>query len=200
MSIESEIAKQYEEFYRQNDWSTFKYAADYYLENAAKVLKKDIKYQDDTMKLLFRNIQKRLYIGIACELLLKAIYLKAGYVINKRKIRDKPKGSAPFLANQISNNDFLTNKTLTFNDLLQKIFKVINIQGIDKKIVDKGLRIAKVFRNKEGHSISLVHKYDPQNYRDIEECLRLLYKQVFNEDLSLVIAFGADEIGIFKIN
>lgn len=84
-SIESEINEQYEDFFKSDDWSTFKYAADYYLNNAAMILKKDIDYCDDRLKLMFRNIQKRLYIGIACEFLLKAIFLKHGYVINKPK-------------------------------------------------------------------------------------------------------------------
>ena len=52
-------------------------------------------------------------------------------------------------------------------------------------IVLKGLNIAKVFRNKEGHSVTPVHLFDPSNYRDVEACLNEIYKQVFGETLAV---------------
>ncbi len=199
MSLESDIKNQYEQFNNQNDWSTFKYAADYYLDNAAILLKEDIRHKDKNFKLLFRNIQKRLYIGIACELLLKAIYLKNGYVINKRKDPKKTQGKYPFLFSEINTDDFSKNDTLTFNHLLQKLSEVIPVEKEIKNKISKGLKIAKVFRNKEGHIVSLSHKYVPQNYRDIEQSLKLLYKLVFNEQLSIFITFANNEKGVFKI-
>ncbi|MEW8074180.1 MAG: hypothetical protein AB2826_27625 [Candidatus Thiodiazotropha sp.] len=173
MSLESEIKTQYEEFFRPDDWSTFKCAADYYFENAATVLKKDIQHNDNNLKLLFRNIQKRLYIGIACEFLLKAIFLKNGYVINKRVNANTPQGKYPFIAADVDPNYFDKSNTLTFNDLLQKLFKVIEAKKGERKAIEKGLKIAKVFRNKEGHAVTVFHDYNPQNYRDIEDSLAL---------------------------
>jgi len=200
MSIESEIKSQYEEIFRPDDWTTFKVAADYYLENASKLLKNDIKSADENLKLLFRNIQKRLFIGIAFEFLLKSIFLKNGYMINKRTIRDVPPGEFPFISKNINERDFSQSRTLTFNDLAQKLAKIIKLEKKKQKTVNRGVKIAKVFRNKEGHIISVAHQYVPQNYRDIEECLKLLYSEVFNQDLSINIAFAKNELGVFDIN
>lgn len=40
VSIESDVSEQFEDFFREDDWSTFKTGADYYLNNAALILKK----------------------------------------------------------------------------------------------------------------------------------------------------------------
>ena len=200
MSIESEIKSQYEEIFRPDDWSTFKVASDYYLENASKLLKKDIKNTDENFKLLFRNIQKRLFIGIAFEFLLKSIFLKYGFMINKRKVNNIPPGRFPFVSVDVDENDFSKSRTLTFNDLSQKLPKVINLDKNKQSIVNKGVKIAKVFRNKEGHIISVSHEYISQNYRDIEECLKLLYSEVFDQKLEIHIAFSKNELGVFNIN
>ena len=166
---------------------------------SVKNLKKDINYCDDSLKLMFRNIQKRLYIGIACEFLLKSIFLKLGYVINKPKNRGIPEGGYPYLFSSIGSKDFSMSNTLTFNELLQKLFKISNF-GDSKATIEKGLRIAKVFRNKEGHVVSVAHEYDSQNYRDVEEGLKLLYEAVFAERIEIFIAFGKNETGKFEIS
>lgn len=49
--------------------------------------------------------------------------------------------------------------------------------------IKKGLRIAKVFRNKEGHVVALWHTPDRQNYTDIKTSVLLIYKNGFNETL-----------------
>jgi hypothetical protein len=64
-TIEKSIKAQFAKFFEVSDWTNFKSAADYYLEMAAKLLTKDIKYEKN-LKKLRRNVQKRLYIGIAC--------------------------------------------------------------------------------------------------------------------------------------
>lgn len=85
--IESEIKAQYARFFEGNDWHGFKKVAEYYLKTAAELKKSDVKTLE-SCKLLIRNIKKRLFIGIGCELILKAFYLKSGYVINKPKNRE----------------------------------------------------------------------------------------------------------------
>ncbi|MDF1644382.1 MAG: hypothetical protein P1U80_09380 [Pseudomonadales bacterium] len=197
-SVESGINEQYEKFFQSDDWTTFKYAADYYLKNAALILKKDINYCDDSLKLMFRNIQKRLYIGIACEFLLKSIFLKLGYVTNKPQSREIPEGSYPYLFSSIDPKDFSMSNTLTFNELLQKLCQIGDFEN-SRATIEKGLKIAKVFRNKEGHVVSVAHEYDSQNYRDVEEGLKLLYEAVFAEKIEIFIAFGKNETGKFEI-
>lgn len=98
-SIEQEIKNQYAKFFEISDWNTFKTASEYYLQNAAKVLTRDIKYESRALKLLRRNVQKRLYIGIACELLLKSLYLRKGYCINKPKKKDFDRISVSIVSN-----------------------------------------------------------------------------------------------------
>jgi hypothetical protein len=81
-SIEQKIKNQYAKVFKSNDWEGFKIVADFYLKKAAILKKSDIDI-DETFKLLMRNVQKRLFLGIACELLIKSSYLKHKFVINK---------------------------------------------------------------------------------------------------------------------
>ena len=81
MDIVNEIKKQYARKLTMTDSRRFKEVGEFYLESAAKLKKKDMR--SSKYKLLLRNSQKRLFIGIGCELLLKAYFLKHGYCINK---------------------------------------------------------------------------------------------------------------------
>lgn len=129
---------------------------------------------------------------------MKATYLKLGYVINKRKSAGDPPGPFPFRHADVSKNKFSKN-TLKLNDLLQKVFSIVDFQT-EKSVVNKGLRIGKVFRNKEGHVICPSHDYAPQNYRDIEESLKVIYRVVFDQNLNIKIAFAEGDVGIFEID
>src|SRR3989304_10460812 len=80
-SIEQEVKQQFARVFTRQDWSLFKRMADYYLRSAVFLRTWDVKPPKD-LKLLARNCQKRLFIGIGTELLLKAIYLKHGFSIN----------------------------------------------------------------------------------------------------------------------
>lgn len=197
-SIEQEIKNQYAKFFEKDDWHIFKAAAEHYLENAARITTKNIKYEEESLKLLRRNIQKRLYIGLACELLLKSLYLKNGYCINKPKRKMKINEQYPYHLSQINKEDFDITDTFTFNKLMDGVYKIINF-GLDKSVVDKGFRIAKVFRNKEGHVAVLWHDYEPQNYRDIEAGLIGFYKAVFSEVLKIRFSVGKGEEAKFRI-
>jgi len=197
-TIETEIKQQYAKHFIKNDWSLFKSTAEYYLETASKILKKDIKYGSESLKLLHRNIQKRLYIGIACELLLKAFYLKNGYCINRIKNKKKPNGTFPFKLNTIDISDFNKNDTITLHMLIEGAHKVCDL-GENIEIIIKGLKIAKTFRNKEGHVVVLWHNYEPQNYRDIEQCLTAFYKIAFSQKLNIQFSVGNDESAVFNI-
>jgi hypothetical protein len=119
-----------------------------------------------TLKLLARNAQKRLFIGIGVELLLKAVYLKEGYVINKPKERYSPL-KLPFTRAQATGHQLAPADTYTLENLIGKLQTVLSALQNDE-IVIRGLRIAKVFRNKEGHSVTPAHLFEPSNYKDIE--------------------------------
>ncbi|HEA64560.1 MAG TPA: hypothetical protein ENI02_00230, partial [Candidatus Aminicenantes bacterium] len=167
-SIERTIKDQFAEFFEKKKWNIFKESADYYFETAAKIKTTDIMFGEENYKLLRRNVIKRLFIGIGCELLLKAIYLKNGYCINKKKQHFE--GKYPFEIESIKKNDFKDDETLSFDQLISKLFTINNFEE-QKKAIEKGLRISKVFRNKEGHVAINWHSYDPQNYRDIEQSI-----------------------------
>lgn len=80
-SIEESVRSQFAKVFSNADWPLFKHMAEIYLTEAAFLKKASFKVPKNR-KLLVRNSRKRLLIGIGAELLLKAIYLKAGYCIN----------------------------------------------------------------------------------------------------------------------
>jgi len=88
---------------------------------------------------------------------------------------------------------------LTFKELLQKLFKVLKTRKKEQKDIEKGLKIAKLFRNKEGHAVSVFHDCNPDNYREFESSLVLLYQKALHETLSIYSAFGKGEKGEFAI-
>ena len=199
-SVERSIKGQYAHFFEEGYWRMFKEAADYYFETAAKILRKDIHYGREDVKLLRRNVTKRLYIGIGCELLLKAIYLKNGFCINRLKKNKKSQYPDSYLYKiaDIDEKDFKDDDTLSLNQLIQKLFDIEDY-GEEKGSIEKGLRISKVFRNKEGHVVSPFHKFKAQNYKDIEISLIGIYRNSFNEDLQLTFSVADGEQAIFNI-
>lgn len=194
-SIERSVKDQYAKFFEIPDWNIFKKSADYYFETAARILKKNILYGDDYLKLLRRNVIKRLFIGIGCELLLKATYLKNGFCINKIK---NGKNLYPYKIADIDQNDFKDDDTLSLNQLIEKLFSIVDY-GKEKGLIEKGLKISKVFRNKEGHVVVSRHDFDPQNYRDVEASLVRIYKKSFGEHLQLTFSVADGEQANFKI-
>jgi hypothetical protein len=197
-SIERSVKDQYVKFFKKSDWNIFKKSADYYFETAAKILKKDIPYGEEDLKLLRRNVTKRLFIGIGCELLLKAIYLKNGFCINKLKQGINLQASYPYKIADVDPNDFMDDDTLSLNKLIDKLF-AIEDYGLEKCLIEKGLKISKVFRNKEGHVVVLRHDYDPQNYRDVEASLIGIYKISFTENLQLTFSVADGEVANFNL-
>ena len=62
-SIESEVKAQFAKVHSQTDWRTFKLIAEYYFQKSATLKRSDIDISD-TYKLLLRNVQKRLFLGM----------------------------------------------------------------------------------------------------------------------------------------
>jgi hypothetical protein len=194
-SVESTVKKQYARFFEQDDWIKLKLVAELYLETAARLQTKHLLTK--SLKLLYRNIQKRLFLGISCELLLKSYYLKNGYCINKPKPTRQIQSKFPFKLADVDKNDFKTADTFTLNALIDGL-KTVH-QFNDHQTVLKGLKTAKVFRNKEGHLAEFWHQFDHQNYKDIAESLRILYKEGFKERLSLTISIARNEKAEFLV-
>jgi hypothetical protein len=164
------------------------------LKEAAQLLKQDMPVSKP-LKLLARNSRKRLLIGVGVELLLKAIYLKQGYMINT-----PPKGSPlkfPFLVQDAAGFELVADQTAKFNDLIQNLPKVVQLQN--ENTVLKGLKIAKVFRNKEGHVVTGAHAFDASNYTDIASSLSMLYLDAFGETARIRFSMTPKERAIWRV-
>lgn len=195
-NIEQLVKSQFAKVFTVADWPLFKKMAEANLLEAATLLKADMPIES-SLKLVARNSRKRLLIGIGIELLLKAIYLKQGYAINR-----SPKDSQlkfPFLANDAKDIQLVENKTVMLNELIEKLtIVVVPLQNRTSTL--KGLRIAKVFRNKEGHGVTSTHEFDPTNYTDIASSLVDLYRDAFGEKLSVQFSLSQNERAVWRIS
>ena len=193
-SIEQTVKDQYAKFFTQSDWSAFKRIADYYFETAAHLKTKDI-HVSGRFKRLVRNIQKRLFLGIGTELLIKAFYLKNGYGINKpNKGKD-----ILYKINSVSVEDYNVRDTYTINFLIQEMEGGRVPEFAKDANILKGFKIAKIFRNKEGHVAVYSHKFDRDNYSDIEQALISFYRLYFNQALAFQVSMEPNEKSAFAI-
>lgn len=210
-SIENQIKEEYSKIFRKSDWELFKTGANYYLRTAALLKMADINLTEDEKlavyckdnRLLFRNIQKRLFVGIACELLIKAYFLKSGYIINKPSDNEKHKGVL-YIENTIPDSELNEKDTFTFSKLFDVLLKLEKAKTHNSKSkvsteIIEGLRIAKVFRNKEAHVITSTHQYNEMDYTKIERCIVRAFQDWFNEQLDFSISFEKNEVGKFEI-
>jgi len=195
VSIEQSVKSQFAKVFAASDWCLFKKVAESNLSEAAKLLKRDMPIEG-SFKLLARNSRKRLLIGVGVELLLKAIYLKHGYMINK-----PPNGSPlkfPFSAQDAVGVQLVADQTFMLNDLIENLFKVVQLQS--KNATLKGLKIAKVFRNKEGHGVTSAHTFVASNYTDIAASLSALYREAFGEKLSVQFSMAPNENAVWRVS
>ena len=118
----------------------------------------------------------------------------------------KPKGRPSAKLYKIGdiNPDLLVaTDTLSFNQMLDYLGKIPPLSTItsqEHKEIIRGLKIAKVFRNKEGHVATLWHDFDPTNYSDIERALVLFYRIGFEEHLEIQFSVERNEPALFKVS
>ena len=193
-SVEATVKAQFAKVFTAADSTLFKQVAEINLREAAELLTTDISGPEH-LHLLMRNARKPLLIGIGVELLLKAIYLKEGYFINSPR-----KGIRPFFPMKFARAaeaQYAQDETISLNKLIQGLSKVVVLN--DAAVTERGLAIAKVFRNKEGHSVTASHAFDPTNYTDIAASLVNIYRDVFAQSLSVRFSMVANEPAIWKI-
>ncbi|MFV2059015.1 MAG: hypothetical protein ACC707_21365 [Thiohalomonadales bacterium] len=196
MSVVNEIKSQYVTHLRQKDWRQFKLIAEYYFKVAASLRKSDIKSKSN--KLLLRNSQKRLYLGIGCELLIKSFYLKEGYCVNKFATEYSGDKTPTHKLSALVKSDINYKDTYTLGALIDNLNKIISLSS--HADIKRGFQIAMVFRNKEGHVTFPSHDFDEQNYRDIENAVKSFYKEAFGEKLSFHVSMKPNEKHAFKVN
>lgn len=199
-SIDQTAKAQFAKVFTKADWPVFKRMADTYFEGSARLRKSDMSAFPLNLRLLARNIEKRLLLGIGMELLLKSVYLRHGFAINKA-----PRGAAgvppfPFTpAQAIAAGIVLDpNETYMLNDLIQCLHRVPAIGALGP--LEPGLRIAKVFRNKEGHVVVRAHNFDAQEYREIETALVGVYARGFGQTLRVTISMEPHEKAVWKLS
>ena len=193
--VEQSVKSQFAKVFAVSDWSLFKKVAESNLSEAAKLLKRDMPIEK-SLKLLARNSRKLLLIGVGVELLLKATYLKHGYMINK-----PPNGSSlkfPFSAQDAAGVQLVADKTFMLNDLIGNLPKVVQLQS--KNTTLKGLKIAQVFRNKEGHVVTGAHTFVASNYTDIAASVSALYRDAFGEKLSVQFSMARNEDAFWRVS
>lgn len=197
MSLEQEIKNQYSKIFSAEfkDWIPFKQMAEYYLKTSAHLLTENID-SPEPLKLWLRNVQKRLSIGIATELLLKAIYLKNGFNINKPI--DGNNIDFPMKIKDLKPELLNPSDTYGLNLLIQHLTKIIHL-GQNPENIMEGLKISKVFRNKEGHVAVHWHNFERKDYERIEFSFIELFRLGFNENLEFKISIAKNEIGKFDI-
>jgi len=196
-SIEQAVKAGYAKVFVRQDWQLFKRFAEFDLQRAAFLRTADMLRIARESRLLARNIEKRLLIGIGTELLLKAVYLRHNFSINKPVNRTAAPGF-PFTFQQIQGFAQDPDETYMLNDLIQHLAAVPAVAPLGA--VEKGLRIAKVFRNKEGHVVVARHTFDPTHYRDIEAALVALYARAFNQTLHVRFSVGRGERSLWRVN
>lgn len=82
-------------------------------------------------------------------------------------------------------------ETYMLNDLIQCLHRVPAIGALGP--LEPGLRIAKVFRNKEGHVVVGTHNFEPQEYREVEKALAGIYARAFGQTLKIRISMSPNE-------
>ena len=193
MSFERDLKKEFENIFKKKNWNLFKKTAEYYLEKAATLKNNDI-LQSYTNTLLLRNSQKRLFLGLGSELIIKSFYLKSGYYINKPA--DEISSPSPYKIDDFPNDQFDPNRTFTLGDLSQQFKKIMDFDNED--VIEKGFKIAKVYRNKEAHVVTGSHEFNYKNYLGIQKGITNFYKEAFNQEIQFQISMKPNQNGYFK--
>jgi hypothetical protein len=196
LSIVNKIKNQYARNLVKKDAKHFKEMAEYYLETAARLKKKDIRSSKN--KLLLRNSQKRLFLGVGCELLLKAYYLEKGYCINKFTKGFEGKKSPIHKMSDLNIEHVNPNDTFTMGQLIDSLKGIGGFNNFNE--VKRGFKIAMTFRNKEGHVSFPAHEFDESNYRDIENAVIAFYSNGFKKKLKFKISMKPNDRAVFKIS
>lgn len=126
-------------------------------------------------------------------MLLKAFYLKNGYGINK----SKKSIWHLYKLNEVNSDGLKSNDTYPMNFLLDHLKNGPHLRGLST--IEIGFRIAKVFRNNESHIAVSKHKFDPNNFSDIESALKLFYRDAFSKKLEIRFSMEPNEPGKFEI-
>jgi hypothetical protein len=196
-TVEQTIKAQFARVFLKADAPLFKRMAEFHFERAVFLRSADMKRIASDWRLLARNSEKRLLIGIGTELLLKSLYLRHGFSINKPEKGAAGAPAFPFTFGQAHAFPQAPDETYMLNVLIQQLHKVPAVGALGP--LERGLLIAKVFRNKEGHGVVSTHHFDAQNYRDIETALVGIFHRGFGETLQVRFSLETSEKGVWRV-
>lgn len=173
--------------FKQEDWREVKKSGEKFLKYAYKYKPKiiNLSNRSEREEKFFRELLYRILMGIGCELIVKAVYLKEGYIINRYKIK-----KSRFPAKLGSMPDKKLNPFITFDiNILISCFHTF-FPKIDKMLynrwISKGLQIARIWRNKDIHNGGRYHMETGMDVFDIETSLIAIYDHIFNDKDSLL--------------
>mgnify|MGYP001577063626 CR=1 FL=1 len=126
----------------------------------------------------FKNRCARISLGIAVELLIKATYLKQGYLINKTKTNGKQKLCK--IGTVLTSN--LMKNTHDFKFLITHLDMVLPTNEYDfDKDIRQGLEIARIWRNVNAHVVIGKHIKYGGDYYSITKALGLINNLVLHD-------------------
>gem|GEM_PF-4479950 len=132
--------------------------------------------KEDQETILFNQKVSRIFLGIACEYILKTTFLVKGYCIHE--VKDKiEQRRLPLKYTDIKNKNLIYDKTIKFSDLLEKIDLIL-----EKKVESESINMIKLYfsiaadwRNNDIH-LGVRHWERGGTRESIRTCFKLLQK------------------------
>jgi hypothetical protein len=199
--------KRFSKSYVESDYRAFKEKAEHFF-SLFKDLQEESIVNEQIWDYFKSQKRARIFLGIGCELLLKAIYLKNGYLINRVKddknqkklceiwrfkisYIEKPKYNLniPYKISETPKELIEEERTSDYNyflDHLHDLFPNMNHKEFIT-FVKKGFFIASLWRNKESHTDASRHIETGTDMIDIHSSLIITYKIFFNEEFKQLL-------------
>ena len=103
----------------------------------------------------FNEKLNRIYIGIACEFFLKALFITKGFDIYKYEL------IKPLKIDNPTESIKRQNRTIELGFMIDNIKEILSLQEQDLKQLKEGMEIIRKWRNGEIHISNNVIEYDP---------------------------------------
>lgn len=168
--------------YQPSKWQSLRAHGERFIKESLKIRPKSIvpkkgsKFSDTMIKFQIY----RVLMGIGCELILKAAFVKKRYTINKFR-SGKPNRMERWNRNIPS--QLIDYQTVPSSILLQNIYRLFPKFGkkLCNEYVRKGFETARIWRNKEVHTGGGYHRQIGTDNYDIANSLTNVYDTVFND-------------------
>ncbi|MDD4878431.1 MAG: hypothetical protein PHO02_05350 [Candidatus Nanoarchaeia archaeon] len=167
------------------------------LFNEFKLWKQHVQKGGSFNDFILQEIKYRLFLGVAVELIVKAAFLKQGYIINSYKNLKQSWYSGlvnlfvsknkPLKFEEVVHSRLITQHTQDisyFIDHINFIFPNLTKKECNTYI-RKGLEIARIWRNKEIHLASGSHSELIGEDEDIKTAIHYIYQEIFDDEKTI---------------